>query len=145
MFFKGARHQLGLRTLTAHKTLGDIIVKNIAWAPDSLITARYHVMAASSAKVSAPLTFDLPDSLIEKIGRLRTARKLKTSSDVVRQALEAFDIAGFKPTIAPHRQISVRITGAQRKLLKGAARQKKTSVGEIIRAALEAAPLKRKR
>ncbi|MCX7141299.1 MAG: hypothetical protein NT123_09455 [Proteobacteria bacterium] len=39
----------------------------------------------------------------------------------------------------------MRIPGAQRKELKRAAARKKSSVGEIIRAALEAAPLKKKR
>ena len=94
------------------------------------------------SKSAAPLTFDLPQSLIQKIARARNGHALSSASDVVRLALAQFNLATFKPSRDPHKQISVRIAGRQRAALTRAARQKKASVGEIIRAALEQLPAK---
>jgi len=89
------------------------------------------------SKPSAPLTFDLPVSLIAKISRAKRAHALRSTSEVVRLALEQFDLGSFQPAREPHRQISVRIAGKQRAALRQAAKRSKASVGELIRAALE--------
>ena len=105
-------------------------------------------MLAPKKKASAPLTFDLPESLISKIGRARRGHGAKSASEVVRLALAQFDLDEFEPTKDPHRQISVRIPGDTRGKLKRFARIKSASTGELIRAALEALPerpTKRKR
>ena len=91
-------------------------------------------------KPAAPLTFDLPVSLISKIEKARRGHELGSASEVVRLALENFDLGKFQPTHEPHRQISVRIGGKQRTALRQAAKTKDTSVGELIRAALELFP-----
>lgn len=92
---------------------------------------------------SAPLTFDAPESLIAKIEKL--AGKEDSKSAVVRRALEAFDIDRYKPVTEGHRQMSVRIDGKLKsKLLKGA-KAKKVSIGEILRAAIDALPAKKGR
>mgnify|MGYP000854036090 CR=1 FL=1 len=97
-------------------------------------------MATKSRKASAPLTFDLPVSLIAKIETCRRGHGFKTASEVVRTAIGGFDFEGCQPERDPHRQISVRIAPEQRAMLKRYARMKKASVGELLRLALEALP-----
>jgi hypothetical protein len=99
-------------------------------------------MAKSSRKPSAPLTFDLPESLIDRIETLRQGHGFATASEVVRSAISGYDFDSCKPNRDPHRQISVRITPDQRSTLKRYARQKNASVGELLRLALEAMPEK---
>jgi hypothetical protein len=99
-------------------------------------------MASRKPPVSAPLTFDLPESLIAKIETCRKGHGLKTASEVVRLAIEQFDFASCKFTRDPHHQISVRVNSVQRALLKRCARQNDGSVGELIRLALESLPAK---
>ncbi|MDB6093310.1 MAG: CopG domain protein DNA-binding domain protein [Verrucomicrobia bacterium] len=99
-------------------------------------------MATRSPKISAPLTFDLPLGLIEKIQAIRKGRNLKTASDVVRLAIEQFDFDGCEPDHEPHQQISVRIAAQQRATLKRYSKTKDSSVGELVRLALESLPVK---
>ena len=97
-------------------------------------------MATRNQSASAPLTFDLPLSLIAKIEACRRARALKTASEVVRLALDGCDFETYKPDHDPHRQISVRISARQRATLRRYARAKHASVGELLRLALEHLP-----
>lgn len=99
-------------------------------------------MAKKSRKPSAPLTFDLPISLIARIETCRKGHGFATASEVVRTAIETFDFEGCQPARDPHRQISVRIAADQRAMLKRYARLKKASVGELLRIAIEALPAK---
>jgi Arc/MetJ-type ribon-helix-helix transcriptional regulator len=92
-------------------------------------------MATRSA--SAPLTFDLPISLIARIESHRRKHGLKTASEVVRLAIDKFDFEGCKPTRDPHRQVSVRLGSNQRAMLRRYAKKKDASVGELLRFALE--------
>ena len=94
-------------------------------------------MTAAKKKSAAPLTFDLPASLIAKIARMRKKHGMGTASEVVRVALARFDFTKFNPPRDPHAQISVRIAGNVRATLRRTARQKDASIGELIRAALE--------
>ena len=98
-----------------------------------------------TSKPAAPLTFDLPVSLIAKIENIRSDHDLGSASEVVRMALAKFDLDGFTSDVEEHTQISVRIDAATRKGLKRAAKAKDVSVGAIVRAALEAVPAKKKR
>jgi Arc/MetJ-type ribon-helix-helix transcriptional regulator len=102
-------------------------------------------MAKSSRKPSAPLTFDLPESLITRIETCRRGHGFKTASEVVRTAISNYDFEDCEPSRDPHRQISVRITTDQRATLKRYARQKNASVGELLRLALESMPEKGKK
>ena len=97
-------------------------------------------MPSAKRKTSAPLTFDLPESLVAKIARTRRKHHLATASEVVRLALSRFDLESFEPERDPHMQISVRIAGEARVALRRAAKRKTASIGELIRAALEALP-----
>jgi Arc/MetJ-type ribon-helix-helix transcriptional regulator len=98
-------------------------------------------MASRSA--SAPLTFDLPISLIAKIENHRRGYKLKTASEVVRLAIDEFDFEDCKPARDPHRQVSVRLGQHQRAMLKRYAKKKNASVGELLRFALDGLPAKK--
>jgi Arc/MetJ-type ribon-helix-helix transcriptional regulator len=97
-------------------------------------------MATRTKKSSAPLTFDLPLALIAKIKAMRNGDGVQTASEVVRMAMERFDFEKCRPVTVPHRQISVRITSDQRAMLKRYAKKKDTSVGELLRLALEDLP-----
>lgn len=99
-------------------------------------------MAKKTRKPSAPLTFDLPESLIARIETCRRGHGFKTASEVVRTAIAGFDFEGCQPARDPHRQISVRIVGDQRAMLKRYARQKDASIGELLRLALESLPVR---
>lgn len=99
-------------------------------------------MATRTKKSSAPLTFDLPLALISKIKTMRSGDSAQTASEVVRMAMERFDFEKCQPVTVPHRQISVRITSEQRAMLKRYAKKKDTSVGELLRLALEDLPAK---
>jgi hypothetical protein len=100
-------------------------------------------MATRTAPASAPLTFDLPVSLIAKIDACRKGYALKTASEIIRLAIDEYNFEEYKPVEDPHRQISVRISGRQRATLKRFARAKRTSVGELLRLALEDLPARR--
>lgn len=102
-------------------------------------------MAKLSRKASAPLTFDLPESLIARIESCRKGHGYATASEVVRTAITGFDFDGCAPNRDPHRQISVRITNDQRAALKRYSRKKDASVGELLRLAIEALPDRPKR
>lgn len=99
-------------------------------------------MATRNKKSSAPLTFDLPLDLIDKIESLRVGHGLQTASEVVRLAMDQFDFERCEPNSVPHRQISVRISTDQRSMLKRYAKKKDTSVGDLLRLALEGLPAK---
>jgi hypothetical protein len=94
-------------------------------------------MASRSKKNSAPLTFDLPLELIAKLKTSRKTRGLKSTSEAVRLAIEEFDFDACTPNREAHRQVSVRIATVQRAMLKRFARSKGSSVGELLRLALE--------
>ena len=97
-------------------------------------------MAKSTRKPSAPLTFDLPESLIARIETCRKGHGYATASEVVRTAIGGFDFEACEPNRDPHRQISVRITNDQRATLKRYSKKKNASVGELLRLAIEALP-----
>lgn len=99
-------------------------------------------MPRKSRQPAAPLTFDLPVSLITRISACRRGHGLKSASEVVRLAIDNFDFEGCAPTRDPHRQISVRVSGDQRAMLRRYAKKKDASIGELLRLALEDLPLK---
>lgn len=87
---------------------------------------------------AAPLTFDLPESVGAKVEILRKRLRVRTTSEAIRAALAEFDFERYVPKRDPHGQISVRIPGELRARLKRTARKNKASVGELIRAAIDA-------
>jgi hypothetical protein len=105
----------------------------------------------ASAQPAAPLTFDLPVELMDKIEVCRKSLGLASASEVIREAITRFDFSKCQPVRVPHRQISVRLSGEHRATLKRQARLKDVSIGELLRLAIEglqpkvARPAKKKR
>ena len=95
-------------------------------------------MASHRLLASTPLTFELPSSLVGRIHDCRDRLGLKSASDVVRRAISGFDFAGFQAPPRDQCQISVRLAPDQKRTLFKAARVKKVSAGELLRAAIEA-------
>lgn len=94
-------------------------------------------MATKSNSTPAPLTFDLEEPLVEKIEKCRESLGLGSTSEVVRLAISRFNYDRYKPVVAPHRQISVRLTSDMRSMLKRQSRAKGASIGELLRVAIE--------
>jgi Arc/MetJ-type ribon-helix-helix transcriptional regulator len=99
-------------------------------------------MAKKIAPAPAPLTFDLPLSLLEKIESHRKKLGLKTTSEVVRYAISQFDLGLYESNEIEHRQISVRLPAKTKASLVKAAKSKDVSVGELLRVAIERLPAK---
>jgi len=99
-------------------------------------------MAKKSAPTPAPLTFDLPISLIDKIESHRKKLGLKSTSEVVRLAIGEFNLDRYESDASEHRQISVRLPGPTKTALVKAAKKKRVSVGELLRVAIESLPAK---
>jgi predicted DNA-binding protein len=103
-------------------------------------------MTKKKSIVSAPLTFDLPLSLIEKLGAVQKKSGLRSASQTVREAIEQFDFERYANANEEHRQISVRLPVEMKAQLAKYAKRKKTSVGALLRealGALEARPAKK--
>jgi Arc/MetJ-type ribon-helix-helix transcriptional regulator len=99
-------------------------------------------MAKKPAPTPAPLTFDLPLSLIAKIEAHRKKFGLKSTSEVVRLAIKEFNVDRYESAVSEHRQISVRLTAQTKSTLVKAAKKKHVSVGELLRVAIDSLPVK---
>jgi hypothetical protein len=94
-------------------------------------------MANNNTLAPAPLTFELPRALVDRIRSCRGRLRLKSASAVVRRALASFDFAAFRAPRREQCQISVRLSPAQKQTLFYYARLKKVSAGVLLRSALE--------
>ena len=99
-------------------------------------------MAKKTTSTPAPLTFDLPVSLIAKIESHRKKLGLGSTSEVVRLAIGEFNLEKYESAEAEHRQISVRLPAQTKAALVKAAKKKHVSVGELLRVAIDALPAK---
>lgn len=95
-------------------------------------------MATKNSNAPSPLTFDLPVSLIGKLGSHQKRLGLKSASEVVRLAIGEYDYDRFESSTEEHRQISVRLPADQKNKLTKVSRKKKVSVGELLRVAIDA-------
>src|SRR5689334_17587846 len=94
-------------------------------------------MAKKNSHAPSPLTFDLPVSLIGKLGSHQKRLGLKSASEVVRLAISEFNYDKFESTAEEHRQIYVRLPAEQKNKLTKVSRKKKVSVGELLRVAID--------
>jgi Arc/MetJ-type ribon-helix-helix transcriptional regulator len=99
-------------------------------------------MAKKPVPTPAPLTFDLPLSLIAKIETHRKKLGLNSTSEVVRLAIKEFNVERYESDESEHRQISVRLPAPTKAALVKAAKKKHVSVGELLRVAIESLPVK---
>lgn len=95
-------------------------------------------MALPKNIYNRPLTFDVSSSLYQSLQKLQNLRGEDSLSTVIRQAIQSFNFHTFKGSQEPHKQLSVRLPeNLKIKLLKFS-RDKKVSMGELLRATLEA-------
>lgn len=97
-------------------------------------------MPPKKVSESSPLTFDLKADLLSKLEAVRKKLGAGSKSEVIRHAIAVFDYSSYQSSAQEHRQISVRLPKKQKTSLLKIARQKKVSVGELLRAALESLP-----
>ena len=97
-------------------------------------------MPPKKVSESSPLTFDLKADLLSKLESVRKKLGAGSKSEVIRYAISVFDYSSYQSSVQEHRQISVRLPLKQKASLLKIARQKKVSVGELLRAALESLP-----
>jgi len=76
-------------------------------------------------------------SLIEKISIQQKRLGLRSASEVVREAVANFDIDRSAIVSEPHRQISVRLPADIKARLARVAKRKRTSIGGLLRLAIE--------
>ena len=94
-------------------------------------------MAKNNTNAPSPLTFDLPLSLIGKLTTQQKKLGLKSTSEVVRLAIDEYNYDNFEASSEEHRQISVRLPGDMKSKLGKYAKKKKVSVGELLRVAID--------
>jgi len=99
----------------------------------------------SASQESSPLTFDLKEELLAKIEAARDNLDLATNSEVIRHAIEQFDFASYAAPVKAHRQISVRLRMDSKQRLVKLAKKHDVSVGELLRTAIDALPVKAKK
>ena len=96
-------------------------------------------MSPAEESVS-PLTFDIKEELLARVASFQAKSGARSLSDVVRYAVGVFDFGEYEAEKPAHRQLSVRLPAEQKALLLNAARSSRVSVGEVLRAALDALP-----
>lgn len=97
-------------------------------------------MAAKQKSSSSPLTFELGPELSAKLELFEQKFGYRSASAVIRYALETFSFAAYSGGNHQQRQFSVRLPQGLKQELVKQAKHKKVSVGELLRAALEALP-----
>ena len=100
-------------------------------------------MAKKTTNAAAPLTFDVPVSLIGKLGTNQKKLGLKSASEVVRMAISDFNFEKYEASAEEHRQISVRLPADIKTKLTKVAKKKNVSAGELLRVAIDSLEAKR--
>ena len=93
-----------------------------------------------SSETTSPLTFDLQQDLLNKLKQVQKKIGARSLSEVVRYAVSVFDSSGLDLKTSSHRQISVRLSPELRQRLVRLSKQKKVSVAELLRVALDSLP-----
>lgn len=90
------------------------------------------------AKASQPFPILLEVEFLDRLSEPVRDGKVNSVSDIIRVALERYDFANVVVMHPAQVQISVRLPGEIRKNLKKISRAKHTSIGHLVRAAVEA-------
>lgn len=91
-----------------------------------------------SAAQVGPLAFQLEVEFLDRLTEPVRDKKAKSVSDIIRTALERYDFTHMVVVRAAHVLVSVRLPVEIRRTLKKTARAKHTSVGQLVRTAVEA-------
>jgi len=87
---------------------------------------------------TAPLAFQLEVEFLDRLSEPVRDGKAKSVSHLIREALENFDFAHVLVVHPAQLQISVRLPAGLRQTLRRTARARHTSIGQLVRAAVEA-------
>ncbi len=91
-----------------------------------------------SAKAPKPFPIQMEVEFIDRLSEPVRDGKAKSVSDIIRAALGRYDFTDVLVLHPAQVQISVRLPAEIRRQLKKTARAKHTSVGHLVRAAVEA-------
>ena len=89
-------------------------------------------------KGSRPFPIQMEVEFLDRVSEPVRDGKAKSVSDIVRTALERYDFSDVVVMHPAQLLVSVRLPAEIRKQLKKTARSKHTSVGHLVRAAVEA-------
>lgn len=89
-------------------------------------------------KAPKPFPIQMEVEFIDRLSEPVRDGKAKSVSDIIRTALERYDFSDVLVLHPAQLQISVRLPGEIRRQLKKTARIKHTSIGQLVRAAVEA-------
>lgn len=91
-----------------------------------------------SAKSSRPFPIQMEVEFLDRLSEPVRDGKAKSVSDIIRTALEQYDFSDVLVLRPSQLQISVRLPLELHRVLRKTARTKHTSVGHLVRAAVEA-------
>jgi predicted DNA-binding protein len=91
-----------------------------------------------ASKTSKPFPIQMEVEFLDRLSEPVRDGKAKSVSDIIRTALDRYDFTDVLVMHPVQLQISVRLPGEIRRQLKKTARSKHTSVGHLVRAAVEA-------
>lgn len=91
-----------------------------------------------SDKVPRPFPLQLEVELLDRLSEPVREGRAKSVSTIIRTALERYDFANVVVVHPAQLLISVRLSAEIRRNLKQISRAKHTSVGQLVRAAVEA-------
>ena len=87
---------------------------------------------------SSPLTFDLSFETLAKLDALSNRLRAGSLSQIVRHAVTEFNFIEFETSRDTHRQVSIRLPSDLKVKLEHAAKRHGASLGELLRASLDA-------
>lgn len=93
-------------------------------------------MSADAAE-TRPFAIQLEVEFLDRLSEPVREGKAKSVSEIIRAALARFDLSRVVVVRPSHVTISVRLPAAVRKALRAAAKAKHTSVGQLVRSAVE--------
>ena len=91
-----------------------------------------------SDKTPRPFPLQLEVELLDRLSEPVREGRAKSVSEIIRTALERYDFANVVVVHPAQLLISVRLSAELRRNLKQISRAKHTSVGQLVRAAVEA-------
>lgn len=91
-----------------------------------------------SSKASRPFPIQMEVEFLDRLSEPVRDGKAKSVSDIIRTALERYDFSDVVVMHPAQLLVSVRLPTEIRRQLKKTARSKHTSVGHLVRAAVEA-------
>lgn len=103
----------------------------------SPVKTQIDMISSTSKKRNSPITFEVEEGLLSKLKRLQEQTKTKSLSAVIRYAIGTYKFQAFKNTVIVNKQISIRLPQSLKDDLADYSTQKRVSIGELLRAAID--------